>query len=124
MATRKWQFIGHRLHGWLDVLVDLTLTVIAGAAWWHDASVTAVVLPGLIAAANLTYSSVTRYALGRRHLIGFSTHLALDAVAGIALVIGAAALTEPLPYRGALLAMGLGILGAVLLTDPEVAPDD
>lgn len=83
----------------------------------------AVVLPALIAAVNLAYSSVTRYALGRRHLIGFSTHLALDAVAGIALVIGAAALTEPPLYRGVLLAMGLGILGAVLLTDPDVAAE-
>jgi len=122
MPKRRRYIINHRLHGALDLLVDITLAGIAAAAWWSGASTPAIVLPGVIGITNLIYSAITSYALGRHHLISFPTHLRLDAVAGIALIIGAVVLPEQPVYRGALLMMGVGILGAVALTDPEVSP--
>ena len=118
----SWQFIKHPLHGALDLVVDVTLSGLAVAAWWTGASPAAVALPAIIAVANLSYSAMTTYALGRRHLISFRAHLALDAVAGALLVAGGAALPESDLYRLAMLAMGVGILGAVVLTDPNVDP--
>ena len=116
----SWRFIKHSLHGALDLVVDVALAGLAVAAWWTGAAPAAIALPGLIALANLTYSAVTAYAPGRRQLISFRTHLALDAVAGVALLAGGAALPESDLYRVAMAAMGVGILGAVAFTDPEV----
>ena len=118
--ARSFQFIPHTVHGVLDLLVDVSLVGGAGLAWWSGASGTAVVLPGMVGVANLLYSAFTRYALGRSHLISFRTHLVLDAVAGLLLLGGGLALPEALLYRAGMVAMGLGILGAVALTNPEV----
>ena len=122
MASRL-RFIKHPLHGALDLVVDASLAGLAVAAWWTGASAAAIVLPGLIALANLTYSAMTRFALGRNHLISFRIHLALDALAGVVLVAGAAVLPESELYRVAMAALGVGILGAVAVTDPEVELD-
>lgn len=117
------RIIDHRLHGLLDMLVDVSLTGLALVAWYYDLSAAAIALPFVIGLCNLVYSGFTRYALGRQHLISFPTHLVLDAVAGVALIAGAGVLADAVPYRASLFAMGVGILGAVALTNPEVPSD-
>ncbi|MFN3201264.1 MAG: hypothetical protein ACE366_22880 [Bradymonadia bacterium] len=119
--ARPWQFITHRVHGVLDMLVDVSLVALAVVAWQQGVSLAAAILPGIIGVANLLYSMLTTYALGRKHLISFPMHLGLDAAAGVVLLAGGALFSEAMLYRVALMVMGGGILGAVALTNPEVS---
>jgi len=113
------RFISARVHGVLDYLVSASLLLgpflfgfreSAPAAFWAS-------IAG--GAANLVYSLLTAYPGGLRELVSFRLHLGFDALIGVALIVVAfAASLSGLPFVY-LLVQGGGILGAVLLTDPE-----
>ena len=108
------------MHGYLDVLVDLQLVGagIAGALTGVEPLAWAVPLTGGLA--NFTYSLLTNYAHGRRPMMSFRTHLILDALIGVCLLLATAA-TQVFWYQAVLGALGLGIVVAVALTRPDVA---
>ena len=80
------RFIPTRVHGVIDDLTGVLLIVSpwlfgfanGGAAQW---------IPVVIGAGAIVYSLLTRYELGVAALIPMPGHLALDAMAGVVLVI-------------------------------------
>jgi hypothetical protein len=117
-----WRFINGSVHGVLDYLVDATL--IAGPIlFYYLYSATAgpieTWVPIAIGVANLIYSRITAYSHGLRQMISFRTHLWLDFLVGVVLLV------TPFLFgiRGVpmwfMVAMGAAIVVAVAFTDPD-----
>ena len=73
--------------------------------------------------ANFTYSLLTNYAHGRVPVMPFRAHLVLDALIGVCLLVATLA-TQVFWYQVVLAALGLGIVVAVALTQPEASPEE
>lgn len=80
------RFIPTRIHGAIDYLVGVLLITapwLFGFSGNEAATWTAV----LIGAATILYSTVTNYEMGVTPLISMPTHLGIDGMAGILLIV-------------------------------------
>ena len=109
--------IAPRFHGLLDYAVALTLVTAPIALDFGSISLAAFVIP-LVAGLGLAgYSLVTDYSAGVRRLLPWRVHLALDAIAGVCLVMAPFAFGFGGLPRGFLIAVGVADLLVVALSD-------
>lgn len=120
------RFIPSSIHGFLDYLVAVSLTlgpVILGLRETSPAVFWVSIAGGL---SNFIYSLLTAYERSVVKRIPFRAHLVFDALIGVALIATPFVTNTPgglsgLPTVYALV-MGVGIVATVALTNPDVSP--
>ena len=108
------RFISTSFHGCLDYAMGIALLV-AAALIGHGSGSLVSWLPALLGAGLLAYSLVTDYELALVRFIPIRTHLLLDALGGVVLVVFALAGTSGVGL-GVFAILGLLEIGSALLT--------
>lgn len=113
---KKIKFVPSKIHGVLDYLVDVVLVSVPLVMDFGKSSSFALYIPIAIGILNLLYSLCTEYHFGLLKVIPFKSHLALDFLVGIPLIITAVFVGINSLAGGFNLLMGVGIILAVLFS--------
>ena len=118
------KFLTIKLHGLGDYAAALVLIVAPFILKLDQQSVIAHWASIAAGVGLILYSLLTDYTFSVAKVIPFKTHLVLDSLAGLVLIVLAVVLELDLIGQAYLIAMGAGVLVvvAVTITD-EVAPD-
>jgi hypothetical protein len=109
--------ISTRIHGILDYLGVVTLFALPRLLDWPP---TLTLLLTGAAVLLLASSLFTRYELGLVRVLPMRAHLALDVIAGVALIVAGMTFQDAQPgVFGGLLLLGLFEIGAGTLTSPR-----
>ena len=113
------RFINPRLHGFLDYPVAGALICVPVLLGFAAYSMPAAVISVAAGIGLVVYSLLTDYSAGIRSLISWRMHLALDAIAAVALVAAPFLLEFGGFARGFYLTIGIAVLGVVATTQLE-----
>lgn len=113
------RFISPRVHGFLDYAVAGALIGAPLLLDFAAYSVAAAVISIAAGAGLVIYSLLTDYSAGIRNLIPWRTHLTLDAIAAVALLVAPFALGFGGLARGFFATVAIAVLAVVATTQVE-----
>ncbi|HEV2528356.1 MAG TPA: hypothetical protein VGT61_07915 [Thermomicrobiales bacterium] len=116
------RFLPTQVHGIVDYLAGIVFIALPWLFDWNDSAKTILTILGI---GVIAYSLLTRYELGVMKVIPMSTHLMLDLVAGVFLIISPFIFdVEPDAARWTMVVLGVLEIGASLMTRTDPYESD
>jgi hypothetical protein len=117
------RFLPTQIHGVVDYLAGIVFIALPWIFDWDDAAKTILTIVGI---AVILYSLLTRYELGVAKIIPMTTHLGLDLLGGIVLIVTPFIFdVDPDAAKWTMVVLGVLEIGASLMTRTTAAlPDD
>ena len=117
------RFISSKVHGAMDYIVGVLLIAAPWLFGFYRGGAESMV-PILLGAGVLLYSLLTRYELGLLKVIPFSTHLVLDILGGLFLLVSPWLFGFSNYVAAPHVAVGLIEIGTALMTQPYTTEHD